>query len=259
MKYRIYVDEVGNSDLKSSDDPNHRYLSLTGVIIELDYAKTVLHPDIENLKIEFFDAHPDEQVVLHRKEILNKRPPFNNLNDPVLEKTFNQKLLELLTKWEYKIVTVVIDKSEHNSKYQKWKYDPYHYCMEILIERFHFFLSATRAIGDVMIESRGGKEDMRLKKSFRRIIENGTHYIDTIGLKSRFSSVELKVKPKSANISGLQLADLVAFPSRKFVLAHFKRISDNRVTFNDSINEILKNKYYRDGDRIEGYGFKFLP
>jgi len=37
MKYRIYIDEVGNPDLESCDDPNHRFLSLTGVIVALDY------------------------------------------------------------------------------------------------------------------------------------------------------------------------------------------------------------------------------
>ncbi|HUT24239.1 MAG TPA: hypothetical protein VM492_07865 [Sumerlaeia bacterium] len=37
MKHRIYIDEVGNSDLESSDDPNHRFLSLTGVVLGLDY------------------------------------------------------------------------------------------------------------------------------------------------------------------------------------------------------------------------------
>ena len=35
MKYRIYIDEVGNPDLASSENPNHRFLSLTGVILEL--------------------------------------------------------------------------------------------------------------------------------------------------------------------------------------------------------------------------------
>ena len=39
MKYRIYIDEVGNPDLKSSDNPNHRFLSLTGVILELGYVQ----------------------------------------------------------------------------------------------------------------------------------------------------------------------------------------------------------------------------
>jgi len=71
IKYRIYIDEVGNSDLKSSEDPNHRYLSLTGVIFELEYVKEVLNPELENLKKEFFNAHPDEAIILHRKEIVN--------------------------------------------------------------------------------------------------------------------------------------------------------------------------------------------
>lgn len=36
--------------------------------------------------------------------------------------------------------------------------------MEILIERF--FLESVNAVGDVMVESRGGKEDARLKKTY---------------------------------------------------------------------------------------------
>lgn len=41
-KYRIYIDEVGNPDVESSDNPNHRFLSLTGVIIDLEYVRNVL-------------------------------------------------------------------------------------------------------------------------------------------------------------------------------------------------------------------------
>ena len=37
MKHRMYIDEVGNSDLGASQDPNHRYLSLTGVVFDLAY------------------------------------------------------------------------------------------------------------------------------------------------------------------------------------------------------------------------------
>ena len=64
-KYRMYVDEVGNSDLKSSTDPNHRFLSLTGVIIELEYVKTAFHNQLETLKSDFFISHPDEPVIFH--------------------------------------------------------------------------------------------------------------------------------------------------------------------------------------------------
>lgn len=49
-KYRIYIDEVGNNDLESSDNPNHRYLSLTGLIFELNYVKDIVTPSLEKLK-----------------------------------------------------------------------------------------------------------------------------------------------------------------------------------------------------------------
>ncbi len=258
-KIRIYIDEVGNSDLNSSNNPNHRFLSLTGVIFDLKYVSEILNPELETLKKRYFDAHPDEALILHRKEIVNKKPPFERLRDKSIEKSFNKELLSSFEKWEYKIITVVIDKQEHNNKYTKWKYDPYHYCMEILAERFFYFLSSVNANGDVMIESRGGKEDLRLKRSFRRIMELGTHYVNAAELRKRISSLELKVKPKSANISGLQVADLLAYPSRRHVLKHYGRLDDDRYTFNEKIIEIIKEKYDRKGNRIEGYGFKMLP
>ena len=63
MKFRIYIDEVGNPDLESSDDPNHRFLSLTGIILELEYVEKVVHTQMEDLKKEFFRHHPDEPVI----------------------------------------------------------------------------------------------------------------------------------------------------------------------------------------------------
>ncbi|HUT47565.1 MAG TPA: DUF3800 domain-containing protein [Sedimentisphaerales bacterium] len=96
MKYRIYIDEVGNPDLESSDNPNHRFLSLTGVILELDHVRSVVHPQMERLKEKYFDYHPDEPIVFHRKEIINTRPPFQNLRDPDIRSQFDTELLMLL-------------------------------------------------------------------------------------------------------------------------------------------------------------------
>lgn len=67
----MYIDEYGNPDLESSDNPIHRYLSLTGVIISLDYVSTILFSEMEKLKAEYFDSHPDEPIILHRKELVN--------------------------------------------------------------------------------------------------------------------------------------------------------------------------------------------
>ena len=61
MKYRLYVDEVGNSDLGASHDPNHRYLSLTGIILELDYVQSTVFPAIEELKQRYFALTPMSQ------------------------------------------------------------------------------------------------------------------------------------------------------------------------------------------------------
>ncbi|MCA9953018.1 MAG: hypothetical protein KDE48_25390, partial [Anaerolineales bacterium] len=96
MKHRLYVDEVGNSDLNASKDPNHRYLSLSGVIMELGYVQTAVFPAVEALKTKYFNSHPDEPLILHRKELVNKRYPFHALRDPEKEREFNHKLLTLL-------------------------------------------------------------------------------------------------------------------------------------------------------------------
>ncbi len=258
-KYRIYIDEVGNNDLGSSDDPNHRYLSLTGVIFELSYVRDTLQPKLEALKIKYFNQHPDEPVVFHRKELVNKKYPFQALNDKEIETAFNDELLTLLGNLDYTLISVLIDKLDHASKYTTWKYDPYHYCLEILVERFYFFLYHLQACGDVMIESRGGKEDIRLKKSFRRIMDKGTHYIESEKLEKIFTSKELKIKQKSLNIPGLQLADLIAHPARRIIFRKYNIDEGKRYVFGDKIIEVIKSKFYKGKGGIEGHGIKLLP
>jgi hypothetical protein len=262
VKYRLYVDEVGNSDLLSSDLPDHRFLYLTGVIFSLDYVNQILFHEIEKLKKHYFSSHPDDPIILHRKELVHKKPPFSVLKDPIVEKKFNAALLDKLDTWEYTVISVLIDKKEHSQRYSTWKYDPYHYCQEILIERFRLFLKIYKSKGDVLFESRGGKEDTRLKKSFRNIIEHGTHHLSPEDLSDHFTSGELKIKPKTANISGLQVADLIAHPVRRWFFDKCLQIHENekRNTFSDQIIRILEEKkFFRYSGKILGYGAKLLP
>ena len=190
---------------------------------------------------------------------MNKKYPFQNLKQAEVEKGFNRDLLEIFEKLEYTIISVLIDKLEHQNKYQTWKYDPYHYCMEIIIERFYFFLQNNNAVGDVMFESRGGKEDMRLKKSFSKIWDSGTHFIDSDGLQKILTSKQLKIQPKKLNISGLQVADLLAHPARRMMFRIKKIDEGKKFVFGEQIIEIIKNKYYRAENSFYGYGIKFLP
>lgn len=255
-KFRRYVDEVGNSDLESTDNPNHRFLSLTGVIIELEHVRHVINPQMEALKQKYFAAHPDEPVILHRKEMMNRKPPFEPLRDPNVAAAFDHELLGLLRKWEYTVITVCLDKKKHKEMYTVWRYDPYHYCLAILLERFNFWVNRREGHGDVMAESRGGKEDRRLKDSFARLWNQGTDYVRPDQLQRAFTSKQLKVKPKSLNVSGLQLADLIAHPSRSEILDENGLLGRPLGAFAREVIEILKEKYDQAGDRV--FGKKYL-
>jgi hypothetical protein len=256
MKYRIYIDEVGNPDLESSDNPNHRFLSLTGVILELEYVESIVHPQMEALKAEFFRSHPDEPVIFHRKEMVNAKPPFECLKDPEIQKQFDRELLNLIESWEYIVITVCLDKKKHKETYTAWRYDPYHYCLAILLERFIFSLNRMDSQGDVMAESRGGKEDMRLKASFERLWKDGTDYVTPEQFQKVLTSKQLKVKPKANNISGLQLADLIAHPSRNEILKEQGFLEKEFSLFVQEVIKILQKKYDRHEGRM--FGKKFL-
>lgn len=260
--YRIYIDEVGNHDLHHADDPNQRYLSLTGVILESRYTLETLLPEMDQLKRDFFQRDPDESVIFHRKEMVNKRTPFHPLLEPQTEQRFNTSLLTKLARWDYLVITVVIDKRAHRDRYQVWHFHPYHYCLAVLLERYVLFLHYGDHRGDVMVESRGGREDGKLKESYARLYQRGTDNIPPERWQERLTSCELKVKPKKANIAGLQLADLIAHPSRREVLIENQLLVDDRDTFGDQICAILRqSKYLRDQrtGRIQGYGKKLLP
>jgi hypothetical protein len=260
--YRIYVDEVGNHDLTHADDPNQRFLSLTGVILESDYTLSVLQPEMDQIKRDFFQRDPDEPAIFHRKELVNKRPPFHPLRDSAIEQQFNLALLTALARWEYRVITVAIDKKAHRDQYQVWHYHPYHYCLAVLLERYVLFLHYNNHRGDVMVESRGGREDHQLQDSYARLYERGTDNIPPERWQARLTSAELKVRPKTANIAGLQLADLIAHSSRREVLIEHQLVVDDRDTFGDQICAILRqSKYHRNWrtGQIEGYGKKLLP
>ena len=256
MKYRIYIDETGNPDLKASETPLHRFLSLTGVIVSLEHARESLHPRMETLKSRFFDNHPDEPVVLHRTDMVKTRGAFITLKDPEMRGLVDEELLRLLRECEYVVITVCIDKQKHLETYRDWRYDPYHYCLEVMMERYLLYLEGLDAIGDVMDESRGGREDMRLKKLFTDLHETGTDYVKPERFQKRFTSRQLKVKPKGANVAGLQLADLLAHPSRRDVLVDNGHTEGKTPPFAEKVTEILRGKYYRKGSRF--FGKKFL-
>ncbi len=257
---RMYVDEVGNADLNASQDPNHRYLSLTGVVFELDYVDRVVAPALEALKRRYFNSHVDEPLILHRKELVNRKYPFQALRDSQVEAAFNTELLALLERFQYKVITAVIDKLEHCQRDPEWRHHPYHYCQEVLLERYVSSMARVGKVGDVLAESRGTRPDRELKSAYQDIHAKGTEWVSPEVFQRHLTSKELKIKKKSDNIAGLQLADLIAYPSFKATLLRQKGepLPEN---FSGRVAAILEAGKYRrsPAGRIEGWGRKWLP
>lgn len=261
MRYRLYIDEVGHANTGASlVNENKRYLSLTGVAFEEDYMRDLVYPAMDRLRTRYFNSHPDDRVIFHRKEMVNKRPPFDSLRNSNVQEAFNADFLSLVRDLNYVIFTVVIDKWEHVEKYHEWAAHPYHYCLEVLLERYQRWLRRMNAVGDVMAESRGKREDIALAVEYANIWVNGTSYVSHKQIQAHLTSKQLKLKPKSSNTCGLQFADLLAHPSYKWALCcqNFEPAPGN---FGGRIAAILEElKYDRStGGKVDGWGRKWLP
>jgi hypothetical protein len=261
LKFRLYVDEVGNHDLQPSYiHPNDRFLSLTGVMLGLEYVRTDVAVRLEDLKARYFGSHPDDPVTLHRRELVRREPPFHALRGDAIRERFDAELLALLADLDYTVITVVIDKLTHLQRYGRFSAHPYHYCLEVLLERYCFELRDRSGVGDVMAEARGGREDRALKEAFRNLCVGGSLQVDGTFLRRHLTSREIKLRQKRDNIAGLQLADVLAYPSWKGTLLR-REGSGLPDDFTGRVVKILESGKYRAGPkgRIDGYGRKWLP
>jgi hypothetical protein len=256
----MYVDESGDHTYQESDDVAKRYLGLTGVVFASEYYRTEFHPRLEDLKQRHFPHSPDEAVVLHRTELVNKNGPFWRLRDPNAEKAWDDDLLRFLTDSRYLLITVVIDKKAHRERYGKAAQHPYHLCMAFLLERYCGLLRFSRDKGDVMAESRGGVEDRALKDAYCHLWREGTFYHSPGFFQDVLTSKQLKLKKKEHNIAGLQVADLLAHPSKLRILAERGRIALPPDTFGSIVAQVVEPKYNRrfGTGEIWGYGKKLV-
>lgn len=260
--YRMYVDETGNADLEASADPVHRFLSLTGIMVKRKDMQALAIPEIRRIKAEILELDPDDVHPLHRKEIIEKAYPFHMLRKAEKEAEFNAAILKLLTDLNYTVVTVVIDKQAHLARYKNWARDPYHYCLQVLFERYCLFLYRRKAKGDVMAEARGKGQDRRLRAAYEYLYDNPAPIWPKV-VAQCLTSKKLKIYRKDQDVVGLQLADLIANPSALYARRLFN--DEPQVTgFGAHIVNILREQKYDRRKtlwkvKVRGIGLKWLP
>lgn len=258
--YRLYVDEVGSDSLTHLQKDKHRYLSLTGVALRIDHARDVLKVNIGRLKADIFGRDPDEPFYLHRTDILGYKGPFQALRSAGNRDDFNNAIMQIFTNTDYKVITALIDKKWMVQRTHWMRDHPYHYLLEILVEKYVQFLERQDAIGDIMPESRQ-KKDRLLQAEYDRLRADGCDFVAVDRIESRLPGSKLKFRKKPDEIAGLELCDLIAHPSH--ILVRAKMGHDvNLGPFSTRVCRVLwAQKYDRspyNGD-IMGYGIKHLP
>lgn len=258
-RYRLYIDESGDHVFRQMEEPSHRYLCLLGCWFRGDHYRA-FHETLEGFKNRHLPHHPDEPVILHREEIVNRRGAFWRLRDDTARDAFDRDLLDLIRNTLFQIVGVVIDKKQLQETYTTPAH-PYHLAMGFLLQRYCGYLNHVNRRGDVMAESRGGHEDRLLKGSYEWVYKRGAWQMKADVFQRALTSSQMKAKPKSANISGLQLADLLAHPIRQSILLEKGRIEGPLSPFAARLMAVVETKFNRhlyDG-RVEGYGKVFFP
>lgn len=260
QRYRLYLDESGDHVFKHLEDPGHRYLCLLGCAFQ-GSAYRRFHTELEGFKRSHIPHSPDEPVILHREDIINRRKAFWRLRESSFRRSFDQELLDVIAAAEFRVIAVVIDKKAHQERYPAPAH-PYHLGLGFMLQRYCGLLNYLNRRGDVLAESRGGKEDRMLETSYVWVYERGVWGINPAAFFQRaLTSRELKIKRKSANIAGLQLADLLGHPIRQTILREKGRISQGPTAFASQLLEAVEpkfNKHLYDG-RLWGYGKVFFP
>lgn len=258
-RYRLYLDESGDHVFRHLDEASHRYLCLLGCWFGgREYR--VFHEALERFKQKHIPHNPDDPVVLHREDIINRRKSFYRLRDLAAAAAFDRDLIDVIGGADFRMAAVVIDKKALQERYPVPAH-PYHLGMGFLLQRYCGLLNYKNRCGDVLAESRGGTEDRLLKDSYARVYARGVWMTKAESFQQALTSRELKVKRKSANIAGLQLADLLAHPVRQAILLEKKRIAGPLAPFAGQLAVVVEGKYNRHlyDQRVQGYGQVFFP
>ena len=104
-----------------------------------------------------------------------------------------------------------------------------------------------------MGESRGEAEHQRLKAAFETLYSHGNWIQRAEFYQQHFTSKEIKLSPKSKNVAGLQLADLLAHPAKMRCL-----INHGVQGVNDSFRQLVADVFWKKiRKRFDGVSIGF--
>ena len=209
----VYLDETGDHTL-GLVDKDYPIFGLVLVICDTrEYVQTIV-PAVYQMKMDFF-GH--ESIILRSYDIRKQKGPYAFLSNAERRNEFYSRLNQIMGLKEYTLIASMIRKQHHKDRYGEAAANPYDLAMEFAIERLLPLLEqAGQTEVYVMAEARGKKEDDQLSLSFYRFVNEGNVYVSADRVKR--IQFRLTFRTKEMNIIGMQMADLVAYPTARHVI-----------------------------------------
>jgi hypothetical protein len=130
---------------------------------------------------------------------------------------FLGELSTLMTALPFTLVITAIRKAAYAERYGTEAKNPYNVALEYSFEHIlHFLEEQNESQLPVIAEARGQQEDDALRASFHRLMTQGTYFNSA----ERFQKLvcPISFRRKQDNIAGIQLADLCAHPTARYLL-----------------------------------------
>ena len=167
-----YLDESGGHDLVHIR-PAYSVFVIGGIIVDREYDRTVLQPEVTKFKREWFDT---DAVILHSVDIFQGKKGFQRLRrDRSFRLAFLADLQDLLARLDYQVVACVIHKDKHVAKYGAKSLDPYDFGLQVVVERFCFEIGDVSDGGVIVAEKRRHDLDYNLDVAWEKLRVAGTY------------------------------------------------------------------------------------
>lgn len=235
----LFLDESGDHNL-TVIDPSYPLFVLGGVIVEQRYAEGPLEEALRDFKQRLFGR---DDLILHTADITRNRNGFERLKDRRFRENFYLELNALLRRLEFQVVACAIRKNDHLQRYGVAALDPYMLSLDVLVERFCMEIGDVSGGGVIVAERRDPTLDRELDIAWLNLKVQGTRFMQARDIENRILGLNLRAK--TANIAGLQLADLIVTPIGRQVLG--KPIKEDF--------RVVEEKFRRSRTgKVEGYG-----
>lgn len=237
----LFLDESGDHSLDKIDS-QYPVFVLGGALIS-KRAYPAIEERLNSLKKELFGT---EKIVLHTADIIRNKNGFERMK----EASFREKALADINRFmaqaPYQALGCAILKDKHAHRYSLAALDPYLLSFKILVERAFFAVGKTGKL-HIVAEKRNPYLDNKLELAFLDLKVSGTEFIQPSEINRL--GIELHLRDKRKNITGLQMADLLVSPMGRFVIGKKPR-EDWKV---------IEPKLYRYKGKWEGAGLVVLP